>query len=174
LALVVSNDSQDVWSTRVMVARSGFDGRALAQMSPVAVSLEPHTATTIRLDPVVSGAEDRYAEVIVASAEGAERALWYFAEDVELALPSFDADVSVKPHEGGYRVDITARGFVKDVGLGVDRLDPDAKVDRAYATLFPGETARFSVATETELDTVALARRPVLNSVNQLLHPATH
>ncbi|MGH7920699.1 MAG: glycoside hydrolase family 2 protein [Candidatus Dormibacteraceae bacterium] len=170
LAVVISNEGIERWSTDLTVARFGFDGVILARMPVSRFDLDPHTASTVYLEPTVSHTGDPAAEVITAVADGASRAFWYFSEDLGLALPPFRADISVTHNLDGYCVRIMARAFLKDVGLAVDRVDPDAGVDDVFATLFPGEAKTFTVTTKREIGPTTLARHPVLNSVNQLLH----
>jgi beta-mannosidase len=55
--------------------------------------------------------------------------------------------------------------------LAVDRLDPDAVVDDALVTLRAGESVRFTVHSDRDLDPNALAKCPVLQIVNGLRHP---
>jgi beta-mannosidase len=81
--------------------------------------------------------------------------------------------VSVTAAGGGYRVEVTAHAFVRDLTLFPDRLDPAATVDDALVTLLPGESAAFVIGVPGPLDTAALAVPPVLRSANDLgPHPS--
>jgi len=91
--------------------------------------------------------------------------LWAWAEDIALALPTPVVDATVDPVAGGYRVRVTARSFVRDLALFVDRLHPAAQVDDMLVTLFPGETVEFTVTSPVRLDEAALITAPVLRSV---------
>jgi beta-mannosidase len=169
LALIASNDSADAWTGEVSVRRVGVDGSELAAQS-IRIDVAPRTNETVLLDASVASAGTPEAELLVASAEGARRAFWYFVEDLELALPELDVTTSVKAIDGGYAVEVTADALVKDLVLNVDRLSPDAVVDDMIVTLLPGESHRFTVTGPAGLDVDALVAHPVLQTVNTLLH----
>ena len=74
-----------------------------------------------------------------------------WVEDVDLALDPDALRASVTPVQDGYRVDVTATSFARDVTLLVDRLDPDALVDTALVDIPAGATASFHVRTRGDV-----------------------
>ena len=170
LSLIAGNDSAEPWSEEIMVARQALDGTELARQA-VRLDVAPRTNQTVLLDAGVSAAGNPAGEVIVARSHEARRAFWYFVEDTELELPSLALTTEVTRSDRGYRVDVRATAFAKDLVLNADRLDAAAAVDDQLVTLFPGESHAFMVASDAELDRQALVAHPVLQSVNTLAHP---
>jgi beta-mannosidase len=72
----------------------------------------------------------------------------------------------------GYLVSVTARSYVRDVTLQIDRVDPRATVDDALVTLLPDEIARFRISSTVRVDPVAYLRPLVLRHANGLLSHA--
>src|SRR5439155_14677073 len=107
---------------------------------------------------------DPAAELLGATADGAERALWFFVADVDLAVPPPAYDVAVD----GPVVTVTSRCLLRDLTLFPDWIDPDAEVDDALVTLLPGESARFTVRTGRALDPASFAGPPVLRCAADL------
>jgi beta-mannosidase len=68
-------------------------------------------------------------------------------------------------------VSVTARSYVRDVTLQIDRVDPLATVDDALVTLLPGETARFHITSTVQVDPAAFLQPLVLRHANGLLSP---
>ncbi len=154
LALVAVNDSGTPWTDQVDVVRRAFAGGPLATAT-VALDVGPGGASTVALPGEVAVPGDPAAELIVAG-DGPGRALWFFAEDVDLALPRPRYAVRARPAAEGYRVAVVARTLLRDLALFPDRLDPSAEVDDALVTLLPGESAVFTIRCGIRLDPVAL------------------
>jgi beta-mannosidase len=170
LGVVAVNDGGETWRAEFDVVRLSFTGEPRAKTT-IGVQVAPGGAVTVPLPPDVAGTDDPAAELIVADSD-AGRALWFFAEDVDLAYPAARFDVAVRPvpagSAAGLAVDVTARSLLRDVTLFPDRLDPDATVDEQLVTLLPGETTTFTVDTTRPLDPAALAAPPVLRCANDL------
>ena len=169
LALVAVNDSPDRWEAVVQITRRRLDGTVLAA-GTAELGIEPRGCATILLDPDLTRAGDEAGELILTAA-GEERAWWHFAEDRDANLPAPELDVTLEPVEGGYRMSVVARTFVRDLALLVDRLDPDAVVDDMLVTLLPGDRAEFVIRTEISLSQDQLSDPLVLRSANQLCRP---
>ena len=122
-------------------------------------------AATVPVPPDVATPTDPRAELLVAQAPGAARALWWYAEDVDPP-----PDYSVAVHDGRH-VTVTAHTLLRDVALFPDRLDPAAEVDDALVTLLPGESVTFSVRGGGPLDPAALGAPPVLRCAGDLFTP---
>ncbi len=170
LSAVAVNDTDEPWDQTLVVARKDLAGEVL-ERSELALSVAARSTGEVAVPARVATVTDTSTEVLVATA-GGQRALWTWAEDVELALPAPVLDSSVERVDGGYRIRVVARSFVRDLALFVDRLDPDAVVDDMLVTLFPGETAEFTAISALDLDTVALVTAPVLRSVADQAVPA--
>ena len=74
--------------------------------------------------------------------------------------------------EGGYRIDVRATSFARDVAVLADRVAPDAVVDEMLVPMLAGESRSFVVRTDTRLaDPAVLAGPLVLRSANGLCAP---
>ncbi|KIF78222.1 hypothetical protein QR77_39440 [Streptomyces sp. 150FB] len=77
-------------------------------------------------------------EVFVAA--GADtRVVHCFLEDPELACAPDAWTAHATAVEGGYRVDVHASSFTRDLALLADRLAPDAETDEMLVTLLAGD-----------------------------------
>ncbi len=153
LAVIASNLSARPWEGDLVIERRGLDGTVLACVgTPVSVGardnavVSPPAALLRPADPA--------RELLVARL-GERRALWWFVEDVDLALEP--ARLRITRGEGV--ITATAENLVKDLTVlcGADGRGGIAAGPRR-ATLLPGETVSFG--------TDAGAR---LRSVNDLL-----
>jgi beta-mannosidase len=181
LGVVAVNDGGDTWRAEFQVLRLSFAGEPRAKTA-IGVEVAPGRAVTVPLPPDVARADDPASELIVAdtgrgadgpaTAPGTGRALWFFAEDVDLSYPAPGFDTAVRPVPGGIAVEVTARTLLRDLALFPDRLDPEATVDEQLVTLLPGETATFTVHTGRALEAAALTAPPVLRCANDLVAQA--
>jgi beta-mannosidase len=167
LVVAVCNDTDDVWSGELPVRRLGFDGSELASAT-VSFASQARQSTLVTLPADVATAGDPGGEVLVVG-EGAGRAVWWWAEDVDLPLEQRWADVRVEPTDQGFSVHVTAEALAKDVCLLVDKAHPDAVVDDALVTLLPGESHTFTVRCPSDVDPDALTTPRVLRSAGQLV-----
>ncbi|MEV0156432.1 hypothetical protein AB0H57_22275 [Micromonospora sp. NPDC050686] len=167
-ALVAVNETAEAWRAAATVTRLTLTGEPRAKTS-VAVEVPAYSSVVLALPADLAGPEDARRELLVAEAgDGAERALWFFAEDREVDWPAAQWDATVEPTGQGQRVRVTARTVLRDLTLFPDRLDPSAEVDQALVTLLPGESATFTVLAAAPLDPTALTARPVLRCVNDI------
>ncbi|RZS91468.1 beta-mannosidase [Motilibacter rhizosphaerae] len=172
LAVVVSNDSGEAWAGEVAVSRRAFDGRTL-ESAALPFSADAWGTVSVDLPKELTLAEDGTAELLVAEVPGAQRAVWFFAEDRDSALPAPELTTAVARTGRGYAVTVTAGALARDLTLLADKAAADAEVDEQLVTLLPGESVVFEVSTAAELDAAALTGWSVLRSANQLLHPRT-
>ncbi|MEU7866891.1 glycoside hydrolase family 2 protein [Dactylosporangium sp. NPDC049140] len=166
-AIVAVNDTPHPWRTTVEVRRLAFDGSPRAKLT-LAVDVPGGGAATVPLPPELTTPESPASELLVADADG-ERALWFFAEDVDLAYPRAALDVQVAASPDGVDVRVTAHALARDVTLFPDRVDPAATVDRALLTLLPGESATFHVRGTAVADPAVWSAAPVLRTANDLV-----
>lgn len=174
LALVAVNDTGDQWAAEVTLLRRSMAGEELARET-VLLEVSPRSTTHVVVGagvlPVNAGVlAQTGSEMLSAEVDGCRRALWFPTEDIRANLPTPVLDATVRPVADGYRVSVVAGSFLKDLALFPDRLDPRSSVDEGLVTVFPGETARFDVRTELELDPTLLTASPVLRSANDLFH----
>lgn len=167
LAVTLVNDTDDEWRDDLVLTRRAFDGTVLAEHTRP-VSLAPRSSATVPVPEALTQATDASAEVLVATA-GAERGLWFFAEPRDSALAAAELEFSVARDGSAFVVEVTSRGLVRDLTLLVDRLSPDASVDRGLVTLLPGESAEFRVSGVADLDADAVTDPLVARSANQLV-----
>src|SRR5690606_23806299 len=118
------------------------DGAPVADAT-VPVHVAPRAAATVVLPTEVGTPGEAAAELVTATLDGV-RGLWFFAEprDSALVTPAHSGsglvEAEVRPVEGGYVVDVTARHLVRDLTLLADKAHPDARVDAMLVTLLPG------------------------------------
>jgi beta-mannosidase len=164
LVVAVCNDTDETWPAEVVVRRMTLSGTELGrEVVRTTASARATRVVVLNLDLA-----DPRQEFLVADADGVQ-ALWFGAEDKDLALePSLKA-TSVDRTTHGYVVRVAAGGLQRDVCLLADKLDPDATVDEGMVTLLPGEQHTFTVRTAAHLDPAELVSHRVLRSVNQLV-----
>ena len=164
--LAVVNDSAEPWSGVAHLRRERLDGTLLAD-ALATVDAPARTVVLIGLPEEVSSPGDVHNEVLVAGL-GAVRTVHSWAEDISLDLEKDSLVTTSEPGTDGYQVTVTARSLTKDITLLVDRLDPDATVDRGLVTLPAGASATFQVRSSLPGLTEALLGPTVLRSANQL------
>ena len=160
--LVAVNDTDLAWTGTVRVERQSFDG-VVKEASAVELDIASRSVVSVELPDALRTADDPTREVLVATS-GSTRAIHLFAEDLELAYEPPALTASAVEVDGGYRVDVRASSFVRDVAVFADRLAPDAEVDDMLVTLLAGETHSFLVRTTAHLDPADLTRAPVLRT----------
>ena len=170
LVLVAVNDDDADWQGRVHVERQTFAGETLSNVS---LELDVPSRCVIELGLVESliTPQDLRSELLVA-AVGEVRTVHTFAEDLELAYApdALSADVFRIPH--GYRVDVRASSFARDVAVLAERVARDAVVDEMLVPLLAGERISFVVRTTADIDPASLAGPLVLRSATGRATPA--
>nr|BFE56804.1 glycoside hydrolase family 2 protein [Dactylosporangium thailandense] len=170
VAIVAVNDGPNPWHTAVRVRRLAFDGTEHATLT-VPVAVPGGGAATVPLPPELTTPESPAAELLVADADGS-RALWCFAEDVDLSYPRAAVDVRTVPAPDGVDLHITARTLARDLTVFPDRVAPAATVDDALVTLLPGESTVLRVrgiAPAALPDASVWSTPPVLRTANDLV-----
>lgn len=172
VALVAVNDTDEQWSETLTFTRLTLDGTELA-VATAHLLVEPRSALTLEVPAHVRTPDDATAEVLVADAgypgDGDHvRGLWTFAEDKELAYETEPFTASAAATEDGHEVTVRASGFVRDLTLLVDKVDPDAVVDTGLVTLLPGETHVFRVRGAHSVEENRFTERGTLVSVNAI------
>ncbi|HTT92229.1 MAG TPA: glycoside hydrolase family 2 protein, partial [Acidimicrobiales bacterium] len=168
LAAVAVNDSAKKWHAVYDVTRQDFGGAVLAK-GEVTIGAEPGESVAAVLGRDLVNPDDATREVLVVSGDG-HRALWFYQEDKDLALPSPGLAARLGRTADGYDVIVSATSLQRDVALLADRADPDATSDDMLFTLLPGESRCVRVRTAKDLDPALLLSPGVLRSANQLCH----
>src|SRR5450756_675151 len=150
------------WRGPVQVERQTFAGHTCATAS---LDLDVPSRSVVELalvDPLISPQEPR-SEVLVANI-GEVRTVHTFGEDLDLAYDpdALSADVVRVPE--GYRVDVCASSFARDVAVLAERVARDAVVDEMLVPLLAGDQLSFVVRTTADIDPAALAGPLVLRS----------
>ncbi|MFG1913736.1 glycoside hydrolase family 2 protein [Micromonospora sp. NPDC048898] len=166
LAVVAVNETGEPWTAPATVTRLTLAGEPRAKTT-MELEVPAYSVVTLALPADLARPDEARRELLVAEA-GADRALWFFAEDRDVDWPAAAWDATVEPFDGGQRVRVTARTVLRDLILFPDRLDASASVDKALLTLLPGESTTFTVSATGPLDAAALVARPVLRCVNDL------
>ncbi|MFD5316323.1 glycoside hydrolase family 2 protein [Streptomyces sp. NPDC127098] len=167
--LVAVNDTATAWSGDITVRRLTFGGEVL-DSATIPLVVAARSAAELEIADSLVKPGDPAREVLVAAVDGA-RAVHLFGEDRELAYDPSALTAEATAVEGGYRVEVRAASFARDVALLVDRVAPDAEVDEMLVTLLPGESHIFTVRTAATVDPAAFTAAPVLRSVNSLAAP---
>ncbi len=170
LVVVVVNDHDDDWSGELVLERRSFTGAVLAASRIDFAVRGRSTALLEPAAPLVTAA-DPEAEVLVATT-GDVRAVHLFAEDRDLSYDPAPLSARVETVPGGYRVDVRAASFARDVAVLADRVAPDAVVEEMLVPMLAGESRSFLVRTDAVLDDPsALAGPLVLRCANALGAP---
>ncbi|WP_116997084.1 glycoside hydrolase family 2 protein [Desertimonas flava] len=134
------NDTAEPWSARLVASRIGFGGDAAATAEGE-VEVGPWSLASWELPARVSVSGDPTGEAL-AVAGGPQRAWWFWRPDRELRYPAPAIDVAWGGDEPTRSVaTVTARSFVRDLVVEVDRVAPGWQADLQLLTLLPGERA---------------------------------
>ncbi len=167
LEVAVVNDTADPWQGLMLVTRRAFDGAVLAE-SAVELEVPARGALRVLIDVEVATPTSAGTEFVVAEF-GDERGLWFFAEFRDSSLPVAEIAAEARRIEGGVEVTVTAHNLVRELALLADVAAPDAEVDTMLVTLLPGERARFTIRTASDIDPARFLEPDVLRHANLLL-----
>jgi beta-mannosidase len=167
LVLYALNDTNEEWSDKVLCSLQGFTGGLAAQqqMNFVAAPHSAHRVGEIGREIAVSNRPE--SELIVAQILGGGRATWFFDVDknLEYPMPQFDSEIA---HDGDtLRLTLTAKVLLRDVCIGADRLDANARVSEQIVTLLPGESFTWEIQTDGVLKQEELIAPPVFQCANR-------
>lgn len=164
LVLVAVNDTDEPWTAPLRLERQTFGGEVL-HAETVELDVPPRATSEIDPDRRLLAPDDPDAEVFAGTA-GDVRVVRPFREDVHLAYDPGALTAVAVAVPGGYRVDVRASSFARDVAVLADRAAPDAEVDDMLVDLLAGETHSFTVRTDAEIDPLLLTAPLVLRSAN--------
>ena len=108
----------------------------------VDVRVPPFGAVPVALSPAkLQQPGDPAGELVTATIDGADRDVWLFGPEKEVALPTPEYDVT----QDGRRVTVTAKTLLLNACLYPDRVADDLAVDDNLVTLLPGESHTFTL-----------------------------
>ncbi|PKA44327.1 beta-mannosidase [Rhizobium sullae] len=168
LAAVAVNERTLFWRSKISGKRMKLDGTVLAEFEFWRLLCDRFEAKEFILADDIATPDAAGDEVVVVQMLD-KRAFHYFVEDVDLKLPKAQFDVAVTRVADGCEVKVTARSFLKDLCLVVDRLDPAAVVDSMLVTLLPGETHVFTLKTQMVFAAEDIVPGRAFRSANDLV-----
>lgn len=164
LAIVLVNDTDELWSGELALRRVAFDGIALAAEA-IEVSVPAREAVTVAAPSTVTKPGQENREVLVATLDDV-RGFWGYVEDRDAELPVAAVTIETEPAGEDTTVVLTADTYVRDLALLVDQIDPSAWCDEGLMTLLPGDSTSIRVhGAEVTADDI----RRVLRSANDLV-----
>ena len=167
--LIAVNDTDTGWAGTIQAERQSF-GAEVKDGAVIKLDVPPRSVARFDLPDSLLEPGEPQREVLVAFS-GPVRTVHPFLEDLELGYESQALTARATPVDDGYRVDVRATSFVRDVAVLADRVAPDAEVDDQLVTLLAGETRSFFVRTATRLDPAELISPLVLRTANDLCRP---
>ncbi|MCL2730164.1 MAG: glycoside hydrolase family 2 protein, partial [Actinomycetia bacterium] len=168
-AVIAVNDTDTPWTGTLRAERQSFGGDAKAEAA-LELDVPARSVACLALPDSLVEPADPSREVLVAG-DASARAVHCFLEDCELAYAPGAFTARATAVDGGYRVDVHATSFTRDVAVLADRLSPDAETDDMLVTLLAGESRSFLVRTAAHLDPRELTGPLVLRTANGLCLP---
>ncbi|PCI85882.1 MAG: beta-mannosidase [Hyphomicrobiales bacterium] len=166
LSVVAVNERTLFWRGPVNMKRVKFDGTVLAEYEHWRLCVDRLEVGEYAIPQDVMTALNPREEMIIATMHDST-AFHFFNEDVELDLPEAEYEVKVEDVDGDYLVHITAKSFLRDLCLFVDRIHADAEVDDMLVNMLPDETKTFRISSPVAISAEQI-KSPVLRCVNQL------
>jgi len=157
------NDTDEPWADSIDFIRFAFAGEAMP-IQTTKIQVPPRSVGSVSLQNVISNGPpiDTANECLVAAA-AQSRAVWYHDFDKALNYPEPKVDAVLN----GNALTLTARSFIRDLCIFVDRVDPKARISDQLVTLLPGEAVTFEIETDEALDVDALTAPPVMQCANR-------
>jgi len=163
--LIAVNDHDQAWRGTVLATRQTFAGDLLAT-AELSLNVPPRSTAQLDLADDLLKPADLRSEVLVATA-GDAHVHHLFGEDRDLDYHPAPFTARVTAVADGYRVDVRATSYVRDIALLADKVASDAVVDDILVSLPAGASHRFLVRTAVTLyEPSALVRSDVLRCAN--------
>ena len=138
---IAVNDGVDAWASSLTCSVRRLDGSVVEQVTvPTEVGTRSRTALTLPF-AVRQGQQ----VIVVAEADGAERAVRPLAEDSDLALPEAAYHATVTRNGNNTTVRVMASTFCRSLCLFVDRVAENLHADTMLVDLFPSESHDFVI-----------------------------
>lgn len=167
IEVIAVNDTDVPWTSELSISRLDFDGKVLvSELAQLAV--QPRTTQRVAIPSAIASPGLATSEFVRAAA-GDCIGDWFFAEYRDSALAEPRLEIELQRAEGGYRLTVCANNLVRDLTVLVDKVAPDAWIDKALVTLLPSEKSEFMIATESVITKEQILSSEVLRSANQLV-----
>ncbi|MFI6742883.1 glycoside hydrolase family 2 protein [Nonomuraea sp. NPDC050451] len=171
--LIAVNDLDEPWTAEIVATRQTFAG-SIRAIGEFPLTVAPRSATRLDLPDDLLKPVDVSSEVLVVTTADA-RTHHFFAEDRDLAYHPVPLTATVDRVTGGYRIEVHAALFTRDIVVLADKVAPDAIVDDMLVSLAAGETFTFHIHTATTLPhPAALAGARVLRHANTIAVSTTN
>jgi len=108
------------------------------------------------------------ASCLVASFAG-QRAIWFFVDYKHSKLDPAVMEMELAKTQNGFQLKIKAKNLIRDLLVMIDKLDPDASIDKGLLTLLPGEVALFEIQSKKKLAIDQFSVGRVIRSANELV-----
>ena len=167
LVVALVNDTDQIWTAPVAIARQSFQGEVLAR-EEISAAVPPRSVKCVEVSEEISTFMDVSGEFLIASIDQ-DQALWFGALDKDLDLPEGIFDVDIIYVDGGFDITVKAQTFIRDLLLQSDRINPQATVDSGFVTLLPGQSKTLRVRSPEPLDLPALKFPYVLTHLERVL-----
>jgi beta-mannosidase len=168
LELVAINDSREPWTGDVSVSRRRFDGSAVTTVT-TRLDVPGLSRNSIPLLADLSMPDVPSREVVVGTTSGATTAVQFFLEDLHLDFGDPGLTVEVGEWNSGVQtLRLAAGSLARSVCLFVDRIHPEAWVDRAAVDVIPGAPETFTIHTPVPIGREEITSPTVLRSVNDV------
>ncbi|MDQ3813664.1 MAG: glycoside hydrolase family 2 protein, partial [Armatimonadota bacterium] len=165
LALYAVNDTDETWSSDLILARLTFNGQH--QSEKIGLEVGPRSCRQVlELDPAFYAPGNAANEFLLARADDA-CTTWFFDIDQNLNYPEPAFDAELTSDGSIHRLTITAHSLLRDVAIFVDRLDAEATINDQLVTLLPGESFMFVIESGQALTREALTAPPVFQCANR-------
>jgi len=167
LDVVVINDTDVRWTSHLAICRLDFHGTGLATETN-RLSVAPRATERIPVPAGVASPGSAESELIRAEF-GNAFGDWFFADYRDSALAEPQLVTDLQSVDNGYRLTVEATNLVRDLTVLIDKVAPNATVDRGLVTLLPGERSVFTIVTHDVIAEGAVSTGEVLLSANQLV-----
>jgi beta-mannosidase len=147
--LIAVNDLDEPWTAPIVATRQTLAGEVLAT-GELSLAVAPRSVGRLDLPDDLLKPVNAGSEVLMVTSADA-RTHHCFAEDRDLAYHPAPLTATVGAVAGGYRIEVRATSFTRDIAILADRVAADAVVDDMLVTLAAGETASFHVRTAATL-----------------------
>jgi beta-mannosidase len=163
---LLNNELQEAVGSLKLTLTS-FDGEKLAEHEQAA-SVAPNSKEVIQIPQNLLVSEIESASCLVASFAG-KRAIWFFVDYKHSKLTSAAMDIELATTTNGFQLKIEARNLIRDLLVMIDKLDPDASIDKGLITLLPGESALFEIQSKAKLTLEQFIPGRVIRTANELV-----
>jgi len=163
---LLNNTNQDS-SGLLQLSLMSFAGNKIAEHEQ-AISVSANSKQVVSIPQHLAKPDGETSNFLLASFDG-KRATWFFVDYRQSKLASAGFDLELADFAGGFQLKITAKTLIRDLLVMIDKLDPDASINKGLITLLPGEAAIFEIQSKAKLTIEQFSAGRVIRSANELL-----